>query len=271
MFIKSRWKLILLLAVVIVLSGLQWTSLAGQNVENGVSVNLSCGISLEIPSEYAQIVVHNQKKHFSPVSEVFSMQVGEEEIPLYRIDFGNESFGEWLGVIQTEEGDIPVTFMVYPLSAEELEVLDEETVLTYYGAMENLNLVLDAICMDPRFVQEIPDGIGEYRELELEHWMLDLPSKVSCVESNENGVYSASFFGRICGEDVPLYTVNIGDEDDAIGVYNLNGEERPLSVDVYEVGKNAFWSEEDYEAAYRMLDTINDVMDVILSSEDYRG
>lgn len=236
-----------------------------------LDLTLGCGVALQIPGEYAENFAHLQKVHFTPVTEVFSVRIGYKEVPLYRIDFGNEAVGEWLGVIQTEEGDIPVTYTLYSLSEDEIAAMDVEDFDSYYTGMENFNLVMDAIHADTRFAAQASSGIGEDHELQLEYWTFTLPSNVVCVEMNEDGIYSATFYGRIRGEDIALYTVRIGDATNAIGVCNLDGEDKPFAVEIYEVSKNVFWSEEDYDKAYQMLDTINDVLDVIYSSEEFGG
>lgn len=235
-----------------------------------ISFTLGCGVSLEMPVEYADNFQHAQKVHFTPVTEVFSMTIDDKEIPLYRIDFGNESIGEWLGVIRMEEYDVPVTYTLYPLSEEEVAAMDAEALDSYYASMENFNFVVEAIHADPRFVDRDFTAVGENRELELEHWTVMLPDGITCDETHADGVYTATFFGRIHGDKTALYTVMIGgDAADPVGMYNLSGEEKAVSLEIHQPEMNVFWSEADYEAAYQMLETVNAVMDAIMADENF--
>lgn len=264
LYCKNR-RIVALILVALLCAVMSGIAVAEQESAS-LDLTLGCGVALQIPGEYAENFAHSQKVHFTPVTEVFSVRVGDEEIPLYRIDFGNEAVGEWLGVIQTEEGDIPVTYTLYSLSEEKIAAMDAEDLDAYYAGMENFNLVMDAIHADPRFAAQAASGVGENRELALEHWTLMLPEKITCEETSDGGVYTAAFYGRIRGEKTGLYTVTIGgDAANAVGAY----EDKPLSVEIHEPGLNVFWTEVDYETAYQMLETVNTVMDAITADENF--
>lgn len=70
---------------------------------------------------------------------------------------------------------------------------------------------------------------------------------------------------------VPLYRVCIGEEQakSFLGYYEVDGVKKPVSVETFELGEWDSWSEDDYAAAYRMMDTINHVIDTIMSSEQF--
>ena len=51
--------------------------------------------------------------------------------------------------------------------------------------------------------------------------------------------------------------------------YNVNGEKRLLSLESFEIEPAAEWTDEDQEAAFGMLATINNVLQTIMSSENF--
>ena len=238
--------------------------------EQEESVSIGYGVALNMPSEYGAVLNHTRKVYIAPVTEVFSVNIDGREVPLYRVDFANEEEGEWLGVLQAEEGDIPVTYSLYTLSEEELAVLDEEALDAYYGGMESFNNILEAIQADPRFTAEPVQGVGAGYEAELKYWTVVLPEKVTFEETIVEGSYEAVFYGRIQGEKTALYSVAIGDDQaGAMGKFNLDGEEKAVSVEIYGVEQNVFWSDAEFDLAYAMMDTVNDVIEAVMESDNF--
>lgn len=268
MCFKQNQLTMFLLTVILctVMSGMA----CAEQESTSFDISLGYGISVQISDEYAANLEHMQKIHFTPVTEVFVVYVDGKEIPLYRIDFGNETVGEWLGVIQMEEGDVPVTYTLYPLSEEGIAAMNEEDRDSYYSAMESFNLVLEAVRADLRFAEQYTSEIGEIRELTLKYWTLMLPEGIACNETFEDGMYTAVFYGKIRGEKTVLFTVNIGgDTEKTVGMYNVGDEKKSLSIEIHTPGFNVFWTDADYEMFYRMLESVNDVMDVITADEKF--
>jgi len=216
--------------------------------------------------------VHEQSVYGAATTEAFYMKVGDaEEVPLFRIDVGDENLGEWLGLLKTENGDIPVTYTVFTVSDEQLTALGEEASNTYGELMNGFSTLLEGIFSDSRFTTEKPLAVGEDREVQMTYWTVKLPGKVSCSETAENGNYQAIFFGDIQGESVALYTVRIGEikAESELGLFSVEGTDKPVTIESYDLGERASWSDDDYSAAYRMMDTINHVIETIMSSEQF--
>jgi len=271
-YLKNKRAVILLLAL-FALCFAAGTAWAEQAEDNSVTVDIFQDISMSIPADDPASLLHTHKTHPAPTTEVFSMRIGEEVVPLYRFDFGNAQAGTPLGVLRTDAGDIPVTFQVFELSEQRQAAMDAETLADYHEQMENINIVMEAILADPRFTTENSADSGELREAVMAHWTLSLPEAISWTESEADGAYHAAFYGRIQGEDIPLYTVTIADDEagDPMGMFSLNGEEKMVSIGFYPLEQYVYWSETDYDLAYLMMDTINDVIEAIMESENYLG
>lgn len=228
-------------------------------------------INLRLPKENVENIVHEHETRGMVNTEVFYMVSGEEQVPLYRFDFGDAEAGDWLGVLKTEDGDVPVTYTVFVVADEELAALGENMDQIYVSLMNGFNIILDGIMSDSRFTPEKPIVVGEEQLSALTYWSVELPANMSWTESTENGSYEAVFYGEVHGGRVALYTVRIGGEaaQTVLGQYKLDGVNQTVSVESFELSENPNWSEDDYSAAYRMMDTINDVIQVITASEAF--
>lgn len=238
---------------------------------NSTTVDIAYDFTLQFPKEYADALVHEQEVHGARTTEVFSMRNGEKDISLFRIDFGDESAGDWFGMLNIDGKNIPVTHTVFALANEELEALDEQTQKQYIEMMNSFTNVLNTISADPRFTAEKPLAIGADTEVKTTYWTLTLPSNMSVSESNTDGTYEALFLGEVVGERTALYQVRIGENkaETELGLYEIDGVKKPISVGSFELTEKINWTEDDYSAAYRMMDTINHVIEIIMNSPQF--
>jgi len=49
----------------------------------------------------------------------------------------------------------------------------------------------------------------------------------------------------------------------------VDGVKKPVSVESFDLGERETWSEDDYAAAYQMMDTINHVIETITQSKQF--
>lgn len=236
-----------------------------------LTIDIAHGLSLNLPIEYTDVLAHRQETHGALTTEVFSMRNGENDIPLYRIDFGDETAGDWFGALNIDERNIPVVYTVFVLSEEELSAMDEMEQEQYFALMDSFSDALNAIAADPRFSAEKPLAVGENVEMETSFWTLTLPNNMTVVESTTDGNYEALFYGEVAGERAALYQVRIGDilAESEIGLYEIDGVKKPISVGSFDLSEKPNWTEDDYSAAYRMMDTINHVIDTFMSSPQF--
>lgn len=94
---------------------------------------------------------------------------------------------------------------------------------------------------------------------------------IVCEEMTLGGDYQADFFGDVRGERIKLYSVRIGDKklQSEIGMFEIDGVRKTISVESYVLADQTSWEQSDYELAYRMMDTINRVIDVIMQSKQF--
>lgn len=226
-------------------------------------------LTLKFPEQDSAALLHEEEHVGDAVVEVFYMKTEGNDLPLYRIDFGDENLGEWLGVIKTDTEEIPVTYTVFSATEEELQQLGVN-LETYSVLMNDFNVLLNCIYEDSRFSSEKENDVVEEKEIELMYWNVTLPESISCSENVMDGNYQADFYIEIQGEQVNLYSVYIGDEqaETILGQYKIEDRWEPISIESYDL-RNSELSDEELLTAYQMLDTINDVIETISKSKQF--
>lgn len=228
-------------------------------------------LSLKVPAGLSEYLEHEQSTYGNAITESFYMKAEEENIPLFSIDVGDENMGTWLGMLKSENGNVPITYTVFTVTEEQLATLEDGAAETYAQQMDAFNQILDGIQSDERFTFEKPLAVGEDSEAQMTYWSLTLPVNMTVVETNENGTYIAMFNGEVAGERTALYTVHIGDDkaESELGLFEVDGVKKPISVGSFDLAEKPNWTEDDYSIAYRMMDTINHVIETIMNSEQF--
>lgn len=227
--------------------------------------------TLQYPAELSEFLLHEVDSFNGQYTDAFYMKHADRDIPLFRFDFGTEIAGDWVGLLKTEAGDIFVTSVIFTLDEQVEKNLSETEMETYTACMNAYAYVLKGIVEDPNFLLEKPVEIGENVEVRTAYWTLMLPSRMSVQETITEDNYMAVFYGDVTGEHTALYQVCIGDEtaETGLGYYEINGELKPVSVGSFELFEMEGWTDDDYATAYRMMDTINDVINAIMSSKQF--
>ena len=228
-------------------------------------------IDLILPESLEGTVTYDVSTFGAIYTYAFYMSNGEQLLPLWRFDFGDPNMGDWVGVLKTDNGDIPVVTTLFVLSTEELDSLSEALYQQYSECMDGYNVMLNGIMADPGFTEERPLAVGEDIEMKLTYWNVMLPNNMSVSENSANGNYEAVFSGEVVGEMVCLYRVYMSDEQSksCLGYYVVDGVRKCVTVEAFDIAERESWSDDDYAAAYRMMDTINIVIQQIVSSEHY--
>lgn len=240
----------------------------GQAVQAEEELADSAELILQFPEELSEYVIREQSTYGSAVTEAFYFKNGDEMIPLFRIDVGDKNMGDWLGALRTKNGDIPVTYTVFVVDEADMALLGDTR---YADLMDGFNVMLDGIINDPRFTYEKTIDVGEEGSVSMSYWTVDLPDKIWFTEKTEDGNYEAVFYTEIRGERVELYVVRIGNTkaETELGLFEINGEKKPVSIESYDLLEMENWDEEDYSTAYRMMDTINHVIETIMQSKQF--
>lgn len=228
-------------------------------------------LTLRYPSALSVEVTCEQETEGAASSHVFYMVSGETKMPLYRVKFGDAEAGEWLGVLQTAEGDVPVTYTVFVLGAEDLAFLGEGAEAAYAELMNAFSIVLDSVYGDSRYLPDRTVEVGEEQTAEMTYWTITLPGKMHWAESTEGGAYLATFFGEVRGERIALYRVRIGGEplQTVLGKYKINSVDHVVSLESSDLSQYTDWTDEERSAVYQMMETINIVIERITSSGQF--
>lgn len=272
---KRFWIIILAVLIVAVAAAVicsQWLGKDGQDdPKKGYEIIQSQYVDWSIPSECMTFLKYENEVNGNVVSDMFNMQVGAEEVPIFRFDFGDENAGDWLGLLTVDGVKIPVVYTVFVTSDEELSALGDSAADRYYMLMDVFNELVQDLNENTAFTSERLLDVGEDREIEMTYWDVTLPGKVTVQEINEDGDYEAIFSGEVVGEMVLLYHVTIGNEQSGTfqGYFELDGVKKAVYAEAYELGERATWTENDYETAYCMMDTINEVLAQIRSNKHY--
>lgn len=271
---KTRNIVVLVIAIAVVACGIVLH--AGKTVNTEMSqetqaVVQSKYISLQYPVGLMNVLSHEQDEYEGRITDTFYMKHGEEKISLFRFDFGDVKAGDWIGMIKTETGDVDITSVVFLLTDEEYGALTEDEQKTYTDCMNAYSFMVEDIMKDPRFTNKKPLPIGEDTEVKITYWTLTLPSNMSVVETHENETYIVTFYGEIAENITALYTVHIGEDkvETELGLFEIDGIKRPISVASFDLSEKTEWTEDDYVTAYSMMDTINHVIETIMSSKQF--
>lgn len=224
---------------------------------------------LSYPESYIDVLSHQEVVSDTVAMEIFSMNVKTGTLELFRIYFGDETVGNTAGYLNVDGSEIPVTYTICQYNDDEFA--DEDTRMLYYETMNCFNDIMSGMLADDRFHVEKAEVQVESKAINLSYWSVTLPANMECDESEENGQYRVSFYGNVAGEKVALYTIYLGDPgvETVLGTYNVDGKAKILSVESYEIIPAEGWTDEEQEAAYAMLATINDVLQTIMSSENF--
>ena len=226
-------------------------------------------LTVMLPEASLSRMTRQEVREDSVVMEVFSMDLGEEQLELFRIFFGGSDQGKPIGFLETEAGDLAVSMTAgeYPDDV----FPDEESRLAYYELMDSLNRIVQTIQADPRFHSEQKVRV-ETAEAQVAQWNFDLPDTIEWEEVREAGGYRVNFFTQLNGERLGLYRFAIGGEalQTVLGTYLFEGREQELSIDTYPLPSTEGWPEETVTSFYRMMESINDVIHTLMSGEDFR-
>lgn len=240
-----------------------------------VSIEIAHGITLQYPVEYAGMLSHKQEKNGEAITETFSMKMEGIDTQLYQIHFGNEKAGEWLGTLLEEGKEVPVTYTIFLMSSEELDKREAEFADAYYLLLDSVNDALSSILADDRLVTDVKNSEvsdNQNKSAGMLDWSVYLQEGMSWSEFSEAGNDQVVFYGNVQEERFELFTVHIGtsDEGNPLGMYNLNGENKTVYVEVHELGQHENWSDDDYDAAYELMETVNTIVDAIVESENFQ-
>lgn len=226
-------------------------------------------LDLSYPEIYADVLLHQEVISDMTTMELFSLKTHGGTMELFRIYFGDETVGSVAGYLSLDGTEIPVTYTICQFNDDEFP--DEEVRALYYDTMNCFNDLMDSLQADDRFHTQKVQTPVENTEIVLSYWSFILPKTMECEEYDSNRQYKVTFFGNVSGDRVALYTICLGEPsvETVLGTYFINGEAKILSLESYDIIPTGEWTDESQEAAYDMMATVNDVLRVIMSDENF--
>lgn len=279
---KKGGLIVLLLAVVLgvvlyfvgqkgIGSTLEATAPDSETVQDAVqTADRTVSDILQFQVEEMEGIRYEEISENNVITDIFYMVQEDYEWELFRICYGNTATGTVIGRMEINGHEVPVTVMTSNYT--EINFPDRETYDRYCRSMDYLNVALDSLYASAGFATLEGSVEMETRTAELIFWAIELPVNIEWEERTENQYYAADFYGILGGERILLYTVSLGDKDvsNAIGMYAIDGGKTPVSVKTHSYDTRTVWLGEAYAAEYAaLMETVNDVIQVIISDENY--
>lgn len=236
--------------------------------EATVSIETTYG-TLAFPEEAFGNMRHQEVTEGAIAMEVFYMVTEDGEKELYRIHYADEQIGTLVGYLLTDSGEISVSYSI--CQYEDGDFANEEERSLYHSMMDAFSFVLNSILTDRRFSETRTQVPVADQLVTLRHWNVTLPKNVQFSETEENGDYVVAFYGEVSGERVDLYRITLGETEEGtvLGWYTVDGIQKPIMVQTHDLTVYERWPEESQSVIYRMMDSLNTVVQTIVADENF--
>ena len=207
------------------------------------------------------------------VLEFYAVLENRKEVRLFDISLGLNSGGN-MGMIKTDEGNIPLNVKIYTIPKD--EALSESEITTLYAMQDAVNDILNELNVtsekepDSSVLTNQPEDSGTISNMKIEtpYCPLYYPSKYSesmYYESSdsENDIYKVHFYSKIEEmEDNLLFSLYFGgDEGEQIGaIKNDSGNIVPVYLVMNELEVENY-SEEQVVLLYSMQEACNELIE----------
>lgn len=238
-------------------------------------------VTLQYPKEYRKFLKHEEILDEADAEEVFSMVYQEKEVELFRLFFTQEESENAEGYLNTDHGVLCITLQpaqidpdifIQDPDSEESEK-DTEMESLYYAMLDGMGIVLDSIKQDSQYssLKEIAEN--QKQDAKILYWEIQLPTDITWEETTEGNVEQVTFFAKAGEKTIRLYTISLGEDQDqsSIGQYLADGQAKNINVTAYDLSENEVLTEEEKAVAYTLMDTVNDVIQVIQKDKNYRS
>lgn len=239
-----------------------------ENMKETMGIETYYG-SIRFPEVLANHMRHTETLDNNVALEVFYMTSEHGEREVFRIYFGAPDMGEHLGYLTIDGKEISVTFALCDYSEDDFS--NENDQILFSNMMAAFTVVTNSIMNDSRFSELKAIEQIDVQAVELRYWTVTLPENIHVEESADDNLYRADFYGIFGGENILLYSFQLGDQllASVLGTYMVDDTAKPVSLEVSEFTQRDNWSEEDQIRLYNMMDTINDVIQAIMSNSEF--
>ena len=224
---------------------------------------------LKFPEKLIDNMYYEEVHEGNELHVIFYMVRQNGEWEIFRIIFGDDTIGTLMGYLETDSGEISVSYLLAQHSGDDFS--EDEDWDWYYKMMDAVGVVLLSIQENNEFHENgSVKNIGSH-EATFRYWKLNVPSNIHYNESEENGSYCIEFYGQIGEEIVELYTIALGHLPTGVnfGSYTVNGKSVPVMIATCDVTEYDHWTDVEKDTLYQMMDSLNDVIAQIRSSKLY--
>ena len=224
-------------------------------------------IDFIVPASVSDCMKHVEVVQDGVIMEVFYAVHEDLEKEAFRILFSKKESKDDIGAFKMEDEYLYVTVSANSYMDDDFE--DDIMVEKYYTVVSSLSDVLNSLQADGRFCEKDEIEMEKVNH-SLEYWNIVLPAQMQWEESTENG-YAATFYFARGGERIALYSIRIGERvlKSEIGFYYLDDKWQRISMESYALPDTDGWSEGEITELYTMMSSINDVLQAIMSSENF--
>ena len=271
MFCRSMRLLMLLVLLLSTAACGGKTSQKDSEVENmAATVEMKTTFTVvKFPEKLMDYMRREEVQEGNALHDVFYMVRQNREWEIFRVIYGDENIGTHVGYLETDSGEISVSYVLSQYTGDDFA--EDKDWEWYYTMMDSVGVVLSSIQENEGFREgQSGKNIGS-QQVSLRYWNLTLPTNVQYAETEEKEIYRIDFYGQIDGESVNLYTIVLGDLEvgTVLGCYDMNGKIVPVMIETCDVTKYDYWADEEKSTLYQMMDSLNDVINQIMSSEFY--
>lgn len=261
-FYNGKTKALLLIMALVALLLLTACGKDGQTAADSIAVETTY-VTLRYPAEFEGRLTSREVTQDGISVVIFNAMVGEEDRELFRIYFNDESMGVHVGYLIRGEEEIPVCYNVCEYEDEIFRT--EEMKADYYTLMDGFAAVMNSVYENPQFSQDKRETPVADSQVSLKYWTVTLPENVYWEEVESEAGYRVEFYGFVQDFRVDLYSVGFGEmeSDFTIGTHPVDGEEREILIRIYDVPGEDELGAEDANTVYRMLESVNAVVEAI--------
>lgn len=257
--------------------GILYWNMGGKMMESDMEIKTTY-VSLRYPTTYKKYLKYEEILDGIDATEVFYMVYQDTEWELFRLNFTQIKPENPEGYFNTENGILylsvdvtgtPPDIFTYQQLEEEEEEIDVKSL--YYAMVDGVTNVLESVKQDVKYCEFKNIAENDKQDVKCLHWTVNLPVNLTWKETVDKNVEQVTFYGVIGEKNIELYTVSIGNEQDdsTIGYYVVNNEAKAISVMTNDISASEEITEDDKAACYILMDTINDVIQEIMSDSKF--
>lgn len=226
---------------------------------------------LQFPEEMAPHLRHMEVTEGHIAMEVFYLILEDRERELFRIYYSSAAMGTELGYLTVGDREVPVTYSVCEYEKDDFS--GQANWELYCTMMDGFTTILNSFYNNPQFsatrtVQAVEDTV-----VTLTYWKLPLPDNMEYEEITGEDTYRVNFYGIVSGDRMLLYAIQLGEPalQSGLGSYSVDGMDMVLSLETNEMVLEKVLEEEEQQILYEMMDSINPILDIIMSDKNFAG